>query len=146
MKGSITVEEKEKGWKWWIRFVLVPIVAGGGIIALFINSQFQHQNPSEFVCAHNIQITIFTSKGNDDQRVTLLRSILTGNDKGCIISKVVKIQNKDLEVRYFNESDSYSAALIGAYIVEKTNINISIKYLPEYSRSGPAGSIEIWLD
>lgn len=30
-------EDKEAGWKWWLRHVIVPLIGSGGIIALFIS-------------------------------------------------------------------------------------------------------------
>jgi acyl carrier protein len=29
-----TLTDEEQGWKWWIRFVIVPLIAGGGFIAV----------------------------------------------------------------------------------------------------------------
>jgi hypothetical protein len=38
--------EEEKGVKWWLRHVLVPILGGGGIIALFVSVR-EHPSPRE---------------------------------------------------------------------------------------------------
>lgn len=35
---------EEKGYKWWIRYVVVPLIGGGGIIALIVASLSQPQS------------------------------------------------------------------------------------------------------
>ncbi len=35
------MSDSEHGWKWWVRFVIVPLIGGGGVIAIvaaFISS------------------------------------------------------------------------------------------------------------
>ena len=35
----------EKGWKWWIRYVVVPLIGSGGLIALFLAYMQQPTKP-----------------------------------------------------------------------------------------------------
>lgn len=40
-------DEKEAGWKWWLRFVIVPLIGSGGIIGLFLGLRQPAKAPSE---------------------------------------------------------------------------------------------------
>jgi threonine dehydratase len=34
--GGFAMPDNETGFKWWLRYVLVPIIGGGGIVAIIV--------------------------------------------------------------------------------------------------------------
>jgi len=40
------MSDGETGWKWWVRYVIVPLIGGGGLVAIIVASMSSDRHPS----------------------------------------------------------------------------------------------------